>query len=349
MIDTRAVAQEVQDQLLAAVRRGQEQLRWSQEQMRKSQEQMRKSQEAMAEAIRTGNELAKAVRPTIPSLPAVRIPSLSEPGRPGQAARQRSGAGRPDSCDPAPLAGRAFEVAGPLAEQVIAAQRQFADRAMQAASPVVNEQLARLTEFVASLPGVRKPGHGTTAESAATPVATPPVATPPSASRLRPRLPLPGPLRPGEPPRPSPPQPRQGQPAPRAHPRPARRHAARTASSRRLQAARRPLGQDRQLEVRQHAQEHVSPSLLRRATRLPAASLLARASPPAAASLPVLASPRTPTSREPRRSSHASDSGPGLPHRGGPGAPLAGRYRAGRTARVAPCGSPWAAGLARPQ
>ena len=37
--------------------------------MRKSQEQMRKSQEAMAEAIRTGNELAKAVRPTIPSLP----------------------------------------------------------------------------------------------------------------------------------------------------------------------------------------------------------------------------------------------------------------------------------------
>ena len=63
MIDTRAVAQEVQDQLLAAVHRGQAQ-------MRKSQDQMRKSREAVTDIIRTGNQLAKAVRPSIPSLPA---------------------------------------------------------------------------------------------------------------------------------------------------------------------------------------------------------------------------------------------------------------------------------------
>ena len=80
MIDTRAVAQEVQDQLLAAMHRGQEQLRWSQEQLRRSQDQVRKSREAMAEAIRSGNDLAKAMRPSIPALPVptVRIPSLSE-------------------------------------------------------------------------------------------------------------------------------------------------------------------------------------------------------------------------------------------------------------------------------
>jgi hypothetical protein len=57
MIDTRAFAQEVQDQLHAAVQRGQDQ-------MRKSQDQMRKSREAVADVIRTGNQLAKAVRPT---------------------------------------------------------------------------------------------------------------------------------------------------------------------------------------------------------------------------------------------------------------------------------------------
>ena len=72
MIDTRALAQEVQDQLLAAVQRGQDQ-------MRKSQDQMRKSREAVADVIRTGNQLAKSVRPSIPTppMPTVHVPSLS--------------------------------------------------------------------------------------------------------------------------------------------------------------------------------------------------------------------------------------------------------------------------------
>ncbi len=96
MIDTRAVAQEVQDQLLAAVQRGQDQ-------MRKSQDQMRKSREAVADVIRTGNQLAKAARPNIPALPkpTVRVPSLRRAGESGEAAGQRTGADRPRHCDPA--------------------------------------------------------------------------------------------------------------------------------------------------------------------------------------------------------------------------------------------------------
>src|ERR1700722_8853122 len=69
MIDTRAVAQEVQDQLHAAVQRGQEQLR-------KSQDQVRQGREAVTGVIRSSNQRVKAVRPNIPALP-VHVPSLS--------------------------------------------------------------------------------------------------------------------------------------------------------------------------------------------------------------------------------------------------------------------------------
>ncbi len=51
MIDTRAVAQEVQEKLLAAAHRGQEQ-------MNKSQEQVRKGRDAVATAVKAGSELA---------------------------------------------------------------------------------------------------------------------------------------------------------------------------------------------------------------------------------------------------------------------------------------------------
>ena len=64
MIDTRAVAQEVQDQLHAAVQRGQEQLR-------KSQDQVRQGREAVTGVIRSSNQRVKAVRPNIPALPAI--------------------------------------------------------------------------------------------------------------------------------------------------------------------------------------------------------------------------------------------------------------------------------------
>jgi hypothetical protein len=165
MIDTRAVAQEVQDQLLAAinkgreqVRKGQEQVRIGQEQVRKGQEQLRKGQEqvrkgrdAVTGAIRTGNELAKSVRPSIPTLPGLRAASLSQ------------------LTDRAKLKASAQE----LADHVAAAQRNLTSKAVQVASPLVAEGVARLTKVVGTLQEARKFGQ---AGSAARDAATPPAA-----------------------------------------------------------------------------------------------------------------------------------------------------------------------------
>ncbi len=141
MIDTRALAQEVQDQLLAAMQRGQDQ-------MRKSQEQMRKSREAVHDVIRTGNQLAKAVRPSMPTLPkpAVHVPSLST------------------LANPAKLRASAQE----LSEHVIATQRNLTDKAVQAATPVAEQFVAvgsgswlpRLSRPPTRWPSSSSPGSG---------------------------------------------------------------------------------------------------------------------------------------------------------------------------------------------
>jgi hypothetical protein len=149
MIDTRALAQEVQDQLLAAMHRGQDQFRKSQDQMRKSQYHLRKSREAMAEAIRNGNQVAKAMRPSFPPLTTpvdrakLRADALELADQ--VVATQRR------------LADRALEVTGPLAEQLIATQRQLAGRALHA-NPVVADRVAKLTHAVGTLPGMRRLG-----------------------------------------------------------------------------------------------------------------------------------------------------------------------------------------------
>lgn len=160
MIDTRALAQEVQDQLLEAVHRGQEQFRKGQDQLRKSQDHMRKSREALAEAVRSGNQLAKSIRPSIPGLPVptVRIPPLTTP-----ADRARLRARSHELADQVvatqrQLADRALQVTTPLAEQVIATQRQLAGKALHAASPVVADSVAKLTHAVGTLPGMRRLG-----------------------------------------------------------------------------------------------------------------------------------------------------------------------------------------------
>ena len=120
MIDTRAVAQEVQDQLLAAVQRGQEQLR-------KSQDQVRQGREAVTGAIRSSNQRVKAVRPSMPTLPkpAVHVPSLST------------------LANPAKLRASAQE----LTDHVIATQRSLTGKAIQAASPVADQVIARQREL----------------------------------------------------------------------------------------------------------------------------------------------------------------------------------------------------------
>ncbi len=135
MIDTRAVAQEVQDQLLAAMQKGQEQVRKGQEQVR----------EAVTGAIRTGNELAKSVRPSIPALqlPSLRIPALAS------------------VTDPAKLRAGAHE----FAEQVMARQRALAGKAFEAATPLVADGVARLTKVAEMLQAARRPGRADTGAS----------------------------------------------------------------------------------------------------------------------------------------------------------------------------------------
>jgi hypothetical protein len=123
MPDTRNVAQELQEQLVAAMHRGQKQFR-------KGQEQFRKGREAVNTAIRTGNELAKAVRPNVPALPSNRLhlPQLST------------------LPSPAKLRAHAQDFAG----QVAATQRNLADKALHAAGPMVAEGVTRLNHVAKS-------------------------------------------------------------------------------------------------------------------------------------------------------------------------------------------------------
>lgn len=144
MIDTRAVAQEVQDQLLAAVHRGHEQFR-------KGQEQVRRGRDTVTVAIRTGNELAKAVKPNLPTLPvpSLRVPSLTELTAGGKLRASAQELADQVAATQRKLAGNAQEVAG----QMLATQRKFTVKAVQVASPLLAEGVARLTGSLA--PGRR--------------------------------------------------------------------------------------------------------------------------------------------------------------------------------------------------
>jgi len=164
MIDTRAVAQEVQEQLTAAVHRGQEQ-------MRKSQDQVRKGREAVTTAVKAGGELAKAIRPALPTS-AIRVSSLTSPDKLKASvqefaeqvvASQRSFVGKAKQAA-APvaeqvaatqrsLADKAKQAAGPVAEQIVATQRSLAGKAVHAASPIVTDGMTRLTQAVTALIG----------------------------------------------------------------------------------------------------------------------------------------------------------------------------------------------------
>jgi len=168
MIETRALAQEVQDQLLAAMHRGQDQFRKSQKQIRRSQYHLRKSREAMAEAIRNGNQVAKAIRPLADPADRAKLRADALELADQVVATQRRLADRAlEATGPLAeqviatqrhLASRALQVTGPLAEQVVETQRQLAGRALQAASPAVADRVAKLTHAVGTLPGMRRLG-----------------------------------------------------------------------------------------------------------------------------------------------------------------------------------------------
>ncbi len=164
MIDTRAVAKEVQDQLTAAMQKGQEQIRRT-----------RKNVDA---ALRTGNHLAQAVKPSAPG----------RADQAGEAARQRSGTRHPRRRDPAQAGGqrpgagtqavarqRNAGNAQEFATQAFAAQRKLTGKALEAASPLLSDGVSRLTQLATSL----APGHRT---EHAEPTAPAAVATEPEAA-----------------------------------------------------------------------------------------------------------------------------------------------------------------------
>jgi hypothetical protein len=166
MIDTRAVAQEVQEQLTAAMNKGQERVRKVQEQVRKSQEQGR---EAVTGAIRTGNELARAFRPNIPGLPVppVRVPSLTKLPDPAKLRASAQELADQMIATQRRVAAEVFATQRSFAGQFFTTQRNLADKAFHAASPLVAEGVSRLTKVVATWQDGRKSDHGHAADNVA--------------------------------------------------------------------------------------------------------------------------------------------------------------------------------------
>jgi hypothetical protein len=191
VIDSKSVVQEVQKELLAVMQRGQEQVRKGQDRVRKSQEQARKSREAVVSVVRAGSELAKAVRPSAPSMPPVRIPSRAAVRAHAQELAGQAITAQRD------LAAKAIHAAGPYADRLLTAQRELADRARhtagpyaehvataqrglaervvevaKVATPIVTEGRTRLTQLVSVLQSTARGADETPLDVASAPTAT---------------------------------------------------------------------------------------------------------------------------------------------------------------------------------
>ena len=175
MIDTRAVGQELQAQLVGAARKGREQARKAQEQVRKGQEQARKGQEAVTEIVKSLTSTAEALRPQLPTV-KLKLPSLQPPKLP----------------DSAKLKASAEEVA----EQLMAAQRKLTEQVSQAAGPLLAQGVARfgqaaqtLRTVLPAIPSIGGNGHSEHADQDAAPAAGTSATSAPAAGPPRPRRP----------------------------------------------------------------------------------------------------------------------------------------------------------------
>ncbi len=165
-MDTRAVAKEVQDQVAAAMQKGHERFR-------KGQHQVRKGRETVGVAVRAGNQLARAVLPSLPPLrrPEVHLPSVSDLTNPDKL--------RSHAHD---LAGQARATQRKFADgagQVLATQRKLAGKAVELGTPLVTEGVSRLTRVAGSLSSARRSEHAAPTRSAsvtAAPAGSSPVA-----------------------------------------------------------------------------------------------------------------------------------------------------------------------------
>lgn len=119
MIDSKTV-QEVQKELIAAVQRGQEQVRKGQERVRKGQAQVRKSREAVTGVV---GELAKAGLAAIPAGRTVHVPTPAEAREQAREIASHAIALQRE------LAGKAWHAAGPYAERVKSTQRDLTEKA----------------------------------------------------------------------------------------------------------------------------------------------------------------------------------------------------------------------------
>jgi hypothetical protein len=144
MIDTRAVAQEVQDQLAAAVQR-------SHEQFRKGQEQIRKGRESVTAAVRTGGQIAQAVRPNLPKL-QLRFPPLSELASPEKLLATQRKLTDQAIASQRKLAGHAQD----FADQAVATQRKLGSKAIEVASPLIADGMAKLTQVAGTFAAGRR-------------------------------------------------------------------------------------------------------------------------------------------------------------------------------------------------
>ena len=169
MIDTRAVAQEVQDQLNAAFQKGQEQIR--------------KGRESVTVAVRAGSQIAQAVKPSLPKLPSVqvKVPSLSDLASPDklrasahELASQMLAAQR-KLTDQAlttqrKLAGQAQE----LTDHALTRQRKLGDRALEVAGTLISDGVSGLAQAAGTFAPGRRAERGNHSQPADhTSIATP--------------------------------------------------------------------------------------------------------------------------------------------------------------------------------
>ena len=160
MFDTRAVAQEVQDQFTAA--------------MHKGHEQIRKSRESVTTAVRAGGQIADAVKPNLPKLPSVQVklPSLSEITSPDKLRASAHELASQMLATQRKLTDQAFasqrKLAGhaqDLAEQAVSRQRKLGDRALEVAGPFITDGVAKLAQAAGTFVPSRRTERDNHAES----------------------------------------------------------------------------------------------------------------------------------------------------------------------------------------
>jgi len=160
MFDTRAVAQEVQDQFTAA--------------MHKGHEQIRKSRESVTTAVRAGGQIADAVKPNLPKLPSVQVklPSLSEITSPEklrasahELASQMLATQRKLTDQALASQRKLASHAQDLAEQAVSRQRKLGDRALEVAGPFITDGVAKLAQAAGTFVPSRRTEREDHAES----------------------------------------------------------------------------------------------------------------------------------------------------------------------------------------